>query len=165
VGICYRYYCPSLLLTVRELRSSGWYAGWRVTSCCATVKEIYTLVKNFMLLSILKKWHLTIVFSANVNFQQLYVFAMNNKASPPSTDPTKKCGALFPYFPSLESRLAGEHTVSVIPLNPSMEPPSNDHNNTKRHLRKDAETRTRWRIWTESAVYIFCSKWSPQQPP
>jgi hypothetical protein len=39
------------------------------------------------------------------------VFAMNNKASPPSTNPTKKCTALLPYFPSLESRLAGEHTV------------------------------------------------------
>jgi hypothetical protein len=36
---------------------------------------------------------------------------MNNKASPTSTNPTKKCRAVFPYFPSLESRLAGEHTV------------------------------------------------------
>jgi hypothetical protein len=36
---------------------------------------------------------------------------MNNKASPSSTNPTKTCRALFPYFPSLESRLAGEHTV------------------------------------------------------
>jgi hypothetical protein len=78
-----------------------------VTSCCATEKDIYTLVKNFILLSILKKMtFLTIVFSANVNFQQLYVFAMNNKASPPSTDPTKKCRDLFPYLPSLDSRLA-----------------------------------------------------------
>jgi hypothetical protein len=40
---------------------------------------------------------------------------MNNKASPPPTDPTKKCKALFPYFPSLEGRLAGEHTVEVVP--------------------------------------------------
>jgi hypothetical protein len=37
---------------------------------------------------------------------------MNNKESPP-TNPTKKCGALFPYFPSLEGRLAGEHTVCI----------------------------------------------------
>jgi hypothetical protein len=36
---------------------------------------------------------------------------MNNKASPPCTDASKKCRDLFPYFPSLESRLAGEHTV------------------------------------------------------
>jgi hypothetical protein len=41
---------------------------------------------------------------------------MKNKASPPSTDPTKKCRALFPYFPSLESRLAGEHTVDTVGL-------------------------------------------------
>jgi hypothetical protein len=52
--------------------------------------------------------------SANINFQQLYVFTMNNKASPPSTNPTKKCRALFPYFPSLESRLAGEDTVGEV---------------------------------------------------
>jgi hypothetical protein len=44
------------ILTVRELRSSGWYAGWWAKSCSATEKEIYTVVKNFMLLSILKKW-------------------------------------------------------------------------------------------------------------
>jgi hypothetical protein len=43
------------ILTVRELRSSGWYAVWWVTSYSATEKEIYALVKNFMLLSILKK--------------------------------------------------------------------------------------------------------------
>jgi hypothetical protein len=39
------------------------------------------------------------------------VFTMNNKASPPCTNASKKCRDLFPYFPSLESRLAGEHTV------------------------------------------------------
>jgi hypothetical protein len=67
-----------------------------------------------MLLSILKKLLTSQQFySANVNFQQLYVFAMNNKASPPSTNPTKKCRDLFPYFPSLEGRLAGEHTGGV----------------------------------------------------
>jgi hypothetical protein len=41
---------------------------------------------------------------------------MNSKASPPSTNPTKKCRALFPYFPSLESRLAGEHTERGYPM-------------------------------------------------
>jgi hypothetical protein len=55
---------------------------------------------------------LTIVNSANVILQQLYVFAMNNKASPPSTNTTKKYRDLFPYFLSLESRLTGEHTVA-----------------------------------------------------
>jgi hypothetical protein len=72
-----------------------------------------TRVKNLMLLSILKKKLLSSqqFCSANVNFHQLYVFAMNNKASPPSTNTTKKCRDLFPYFPGLESRLAGEHTV------------------------------------------------------
>jgi hypothetical protein len=100
------------VLTVRELRSSGWYAGLRVTPCCATEKEIYTIVKNFMLLSILKKLLTSQQFySANVNFQQLYVFAMNNKASSLSTNLTKKCRDHFPYLPSLESRLAGEHAV------------------------------------------------------
>jgi hypothetical protein len=46
---------PFRVLTVRELRSSGWYVGWCVTSCCAIEKELHTVVKNFMLLSILKK--------------------------------------------------------------------------------------------------------------
>jgi hypothetical protein len=41
----------------------------------------------------------------------MYVFAMNDKASPPSSNTSKKCKDLFPYFSSLESRLAGEHTV------------------------------------------------------
>jgi hypothetical protein len=36
---------------------------------------------------------------------------MNNNASSPSTNPTKKCRAVFPYDPSLGGRLAGEHTV------------------------------------------------------
>jgi hypothetical protein len=49
----------------------------------------------------------------------MYVFAMNNKASPPSTNPSKKCRALFPYFPSLESRIANEHTVLIIVYLPS----------------------------------------------
>jgi hypothetical protein len=44
------------LLTVRELKSSSWYVEWWVTSCCAIEKEIFTLVKHFMLLSILKTW-------------------------------------------------------------------------------------------------------------
>jgi hypothetical protein len=39
---------------------------------------------------------------------------MNIKASTPSTNPTKKCRALFPYFPSLEGGLAGEHTVVAL---------------------------------------------------
>jgi hypothetical protein len=39
---------------------------------------------------------------------------MNNKTSPPSTNLIKKCRALFPYFPGLESRLAGEHTVRKV---------------------------------------------------
>jgi hypothetical protein len=55
---------------------------------------------------------LLLVLVANVNSQQKYVFAMNNKASPPSTNTSNKCSYLFPYFPSLEGRLAGEHAVT-----------------------------------------------------
>jgi hypothetical protein len=52
-----------------------------------------------MLLSILKKWHTSQQFySVNVDSQQLYVFAMNNKAYPPSTNTSKKCRSLFPHF-------------------------------------------------------------------
>jgi hypothetical protein len=43
---------------------------------------------------------------------------MNNKASAPSTNTTKKCRALFPYFPSSEGRLADEHTVRSPPSGP-----------------------------------------------
>jgi hypothetical protein len=55
--VVFRFFVTQItlkVLTVRELRNSGWNAGLWVTSCCATEKEIYTLVKNFMLLSILK---------------------------------------------------------------------------------------------------------------
>jgi hypothetical protein len=37
---------------------------------------------------------------------------MNNKAFLPSTNTSNKCSCLFPYFPSLEWRLAGEQAVS-----------------------------------------------------
>jgi hypothetical protein len=78
---------------------------------CHRERDIHPSQKLYATIHSEEMTYLTIVFSANVNFQQLYVFAMNNKTSPPSTNPTKKCRALFPYFPSLESRLAGEHTV------------------------------------------------------
>jgi hypothetical protein len=78
----------SLTATDRSRAEKLWLVCG-VTSCRATEREIYTLVKHLMLLSILKKW-------------QLYAFAMNNKASPPSTNTSKKCRDLFPYFPSLE---------------------------------------------------------------
>jgi hypothetical protein len=42
---------------------------------------------------------------ADVNSQELYVFAMKNKESP-SIDIYKKCSYLFAYFPSLESCVA-----------------------------------------------------------
>jgi hypothetical protein len=48
---------------------------------------------------------------ANVNSHQLYVFAMNNKVPPLSNNTPNKCSYLFPYFPSLDSRLAGEQIV------------------------------------------------------
>jgi hypothetical protein len=78
---------------------------------CDRERDIHPSQKLYATIHSEKMAHLTIVFSANVNFQQLYVFVMNNKTSPPSTNPTKKCRALFPYFSSLESRLAGEHTA------------------------------------------------------
>jgi hypothetical protein len=50
--------------------------------------------------------------AANVSSQQLYVFAMNNKASIfLSTRPTDRCSCLYPYFPSSENRLAGGQLV------------------------------------------------------
>jgi hypothetical protein len=78
---------------------------------CDRERDIHRSQKCYATIHSEKMSHLTIVYSANANFQQLYVFAMNNKASPPSTNPTKKCRALFPYFPSFEGRLAGEHIV------------------------------------------------------
>jgi hypothetical protein len=78
---------------------------------CDSESDIHPSQKLYATIHSEKMTNFTIIFSANVNCQQLYVFAMNNKASPPSTNPTKKCRALFPYLPSLESRLAGEHTV------------------------------------------------------
>jgi hypothetical protein len=35
---------------------------------------------------------------------------MNIKISPPSAKTSNKCSYLFPYFPSLDRRLAGEQT-------------------------------------------------------
>jgi hypothetical protein len=102
------------VLTVRELRNTGWYAGWWVTSCCATEKEIYTLVKNFILLSIRKK---KITFSTSFILQTLIssscMFSRWTIKYPPLLPTPPRSVGLFPYFPSLERRLAGEHTVSI----------------------------------------------------
>jgi hypothetical protein len=81
---------------------------------CDKERDIHPSQKLYATVHSEKMTCLTIDFSSNVNFQQLYIFAMYNKASPPSINPTKKCRALFPYFPSLESRLADEHTVQAI---------------------------------------------------
>jgi hypothetical protein len=81
---------------------------------CDRGRDIYRSQKFYATIHSEKMIYLTIVFSLNAKFQQLYVFAMNNKASPPSTKPTKKCRALLLYFPSLEGRLADEHTVGDL---------------------------------------------------
>jgi hypothetical protein len=86
---------------------------------CDSERNIHLSQKLYATIHSERMTFLTIVFSANVSFQQLYVFAMNIKAPPPSTNPTKKCRALFPHFPSLESRLAGEHTVVLLGLHSS----------------------------------------------
>jgi hypothetical protein len=54
--------------------------------------------------------------------------------------------------------------LSELPRNLSAEPPSNDHNNTKWHQRRNVETRKRCQIW-KHVINIFCSKRSLQQPP
>jgi hypothetical protein len=46
---------------------------------------------------------------------------MDNKASPPSTNTSKKYRDLFPYFPRLEGRLAGEHAVTGVAYNKAHE--------------------------------------------
>jgi hypothetical protein len=52
-----------------------------------------------------------VLLEANVNFQELYVFAMNNKAPSPSANISNKCSCIFSHFPSLERCLAGEQSV------------------------------------------------------
>jgi hypothetical protein len=64
---------------------------------------------SLLLLSI--KDSLLLLSVANINFQQLCVFAMDDKASPTSVNTSNKCGYLFPFFPSLERQLAGEQTI------------------------------------------------------
>jgi hypothetical protein len=102
----------SELLTVRELKSSGWYAvGMGDVMLCDREIDIHPSQKFDATIHSEKMTSSQYFYSANVNFQQLFVFAMNNKASPPSTNTTKKCRDPFLCFPSSESRLAGEHTV------------------------------------------------------
>jgi hypothetical protein len=50
---------------------------------------------------------LLLLSAANVKPMQLYVFAMNNKASSAFNTP-KKCSYRFPRFPNLQSRTAGD---------------------------------------------------------
>jgi hypothetical protein len=50
--------------------------------------------------------------------------------------------------------------LSVRPQTRSAEPPSNDHNNTKRHQRRKFVTRKRWRIW-EKKSHFFQQMISP----
>jgi hypothetical protein len=56
---------------------------------------------------------LLLLSAVNVNSQQLHVFAMNNKASPPPNT-SNKCNYFFPYFHSLDRRLSGEQTVLYV---------------------------------------------------
>lgn len=55
---------------------------------------------------------LMLLSEAKVNSQQLYIFMMNNIAFPP-INICDKCSS-FPYFPSLESHLAGGQTKHVL---------------------------------------------------
>jgi hypothetical protein len=45
--------------------------------------------------------------------QQLYDFAINNKACPPSISTSNKCSCLYPNVLSLGRRLAGEQTSTM----------------------------------------------------
>jgi hypothetical protein len=77
--------------------------------------------ESLLLLSI--EDSLQLLSAGNVNSQQLYVFAMNNKASPPSINASNKCSYLFPYYPSLEGGLAGEQTVQKATRVPFLKKP------------------------------------------
>jgi hypothetical protein len=55
----------------------------------------------------ISNWKQTLVLSS-------WDFAMNNKASPTYTKTSNKCGYLFPYFPSLDRRLAGQQTEGLL---------------------------------------------------
>jgi hypothetical protein len=71
--------------------------------------------KSLSLLLLSIEDSLLLLSTANVNFQRLYVFAMNDKVSPPciNINTSSKCSYLFPYFLSLESRLASEQTLHI----------------------------------------------------
>jgi hypothetical protein len=70
--------------------------------------------KSLLLLLLLIEDSLLLLSVANVNSQQLYVFAVNSKASPPSVNSSDKCSHLFPYLPSLEICLAGEEDSKYV---------------------------------------------------
>jgi hypothetical protein len=72
---------------------------WRV--CEVWVRVIVTTVTVV--------WGFTAIAVRNKsNSQQLYVFEMNNKASPLSVNISNKCSYFFPYFPGLQNSLAGK---------------------------------------------------------
>jgi hypothetical protein len=73
------------------------------------------------------------------------------KKSPPSTNTSKNCRDLFPYFPSLQSRLADEHTVT-----PNKPTPRHNPEDQHRHIHRRKNLRFRKRMvvtpWKTSVI-------------
>jgi hypothetical protein len=59
------------------------------------------------------------------------------------------CSCYRYYCPSLLTALQ----LSVLSRTHTAEPTTNDHNNTKRHQRKNVVTRKRWRIWKKLVTF------------
>jgi hypothetical protein len=81
-----------------------------VSGCASSDVSVRSESESLSLLLLSIEDSLLLLNAANFNSEQLYAFAIKIKLSPPINH-FNKCRYLFPYFPSLESRLAGEQTV------------------------------------------------------
>jgi hypothetical protein len=84
---------------------------YSASGCASSDVSVRSESQSLSLLLLSTENSLLLLSAANVNSPAVYVFSMNDKACPHSINTSDKCSYLFPYFPSLESRLAGEQTV------------------------------------------------------
>jgi hypothetical protein len=86
---------------------------YSASGCTSSDLSVRSESESLSLLLMLTEDSLLLLSVANVISQQLYVLTINKKASSPAISISNKCRYLFPYFPSLKSRLATEWTVAA----------------------------------------------------
>jgi len=76
------------------------------TICASSDVSVRSEFESLSLLLLSNEDSLLLLTVANVNSQQLYIFAKNNKAFPHSINTSNKCSYLFPLLPQFTESLS-----------------------------------------------------------